>query len=102
MLPLLLAAGTLFPTQTRLAVAPGENGIAIADLNADGARDLVVLEHAAGRVAILIGDGKGHFRGPTRFDAGRSPYCVAIADFDGDGKLDLAISNHDERHLTLL
>src|SRR5947209_2092168 len=93
---LLISAGPLFAHDLRLAVTPGENGVAIVG------RDLVVLEYAADRVSIFRLDGKGRFGEPVRAGAGRHPYCAATADFDGDGKPDLAIANHDERQVTLL
>ena len=42
-------------------------------------------------MSILLGDGAGHFSGPTNFDAGISPQSVEVGDFNGDGKQDLAV-----------
>ncbi len=74
-------------------------GCAFADLNGDGAPDLVVNSHGQGTL-VYFNDGKGHFKSyPTRLNPGHGGYSVAIADVDGDGWLDVYICNYRVRAL---
>ena len=64
--------------------------VALADLNADDHRDLVV---RAEEVWIALGSGNGTFRPFTPFDAGYGSGDIIVADFDGDGVPDVATVN---------
>jgi len=66
-----------------------------ADLNGDGAPDVVTTNFEGGNVTVLLGDGKGGFREApgSPFPAGASPFSLAIADVDRDGHLDLVVAN---------
>lgn len=67
----------------------GGAGAAIADLNADGKRDLAVANARATRVAVLLGKGDGTFGPKREFDAGGGANAIAAADLDLDGRPDL-------------
>ena len=79
------------PTNFDFGNHPGS--VAVGDFNGDGKQDLVVSNGGYGEnsVSIFLGNGAGHFSGPTIFDAGISPQSVKLGDFDGDGKQDLAV-----------
>ncbi len=78
----------------------GGNSIAIADLNGDGAPDLVVASWcatgnscASGSVGVLLGNGDGTFKPAVTYaSGGLFADAVAIADL-GNGKLDLIVGN---------
>ena len=76
--------------------------ISLADVNGDGALDLVVPYRDSGQSVVLINDGKGAF--PTRHAFGppdatyRSAYAV---DFDGDGVLDLVAIDENSTARTM-
>lgn len=77
----------------------GPTGIALGDLNGDGALDAVV---SAGSIHTLLGDGSGGFRAAGAFDAGENPSGVSLGDVDGDGILDLAVANHETDRATVM
>lgn len=68
--------------------------VAAADVNADGALDLVVSHDDSDAVSILVNDGRGGFAAPRRVAAGGRAWKVRVADFDGDGRNDLAMGVH--------
>lgn len=67
--------------------------LASADFNGDGSADLAVMDSTAKTVAILIGDGTGHFApaggSPVHLDG--TPATVVAADVNGDGRPDLVV-----------
>lgn len=63
-------------------------GMALGDLNGDGALDLVVPGPA--RVEVLTGDGTGRFAPTASLRApGLTPFSVGVADVNGDGSPDV-------------
>jgi hypothetical protein len=70
---------------------------AIADLNGDGAGDIVASHGGSpAAIAVFLASGAGTFSSPVTLDGGNCKSTVAsniaMADFDGDGRLDLASS----------
>lgn len=68
---------------------------AVADLNDDGAVDIVTPNGGwpIHDVTIMFGAGDGTFGAPDHRLGGPSPHAVAIADYNGDAIPDLAITN---------
>ena len=68
----------------------GANDIAIADLNGDGALDLVIANTGTPYLTVLLGDGHGRFspapRSPFATPSQPHVHGVAVANFMGDGK----------------
>jgi hypothetical protein len=79
---------------------PGQ--IAIADLDGDGANDVVVVSGAGDSVAVLLGNGDGTLQGPVSYLTGPGPSSVAVGDFDDDDVLDLAVTNGDASTVSVL
>jgi hypothetical protein len=67
--------------------------ITAADLDGDGALDLVTANWGSNDVSVLLGNGDGSFRAAVSFAAGIVPAAVAVADLDGDSIPDLATAN---------
>jgi hypothetical protein len=86
-------------TLSVLADVPYPSRVAVADLNGDGIRDLLVgglgeflpADHAKGAVIWLPGRGGNKF-GAFWFDGWPRVADVQAADFNGDGRLDLAVA----------
>jgi outer membrane protein assembly factor BamB len=90
----LLGAGDgTFAARVDLTVGEFPDGVAIADLNADGYGDLVVATEEAG-ISVLLGHGDGTFSADVDYPAGSSPTSLVIADMNGDGRLDVVVGNY--------
>jgi hypothetical protein len=78
----------------------GTGGLAIADMNGDGKRDILVASDCSssnctgnGVVGVLLGNGDGTFQTAAIFGSGGpGARSVAAADVNGDGKPDLVVS----------
>ena len=91
--------GTAFGTGT------GVWSVAIADVNADGAPDLVVASAAGGGIiAVLLNDGTGQFApaDASPFSSGTDSRFVALFDTNGDGLLDAVVSNYSVNRISVL
>jgi hypothetical protein len=70
--------------------------IRAADINGDGAVDLVVTEFSLNRIGVFLGTGRGTFAPAQTFAAGNGPNAVAAGDFNGDGAPDIAVNNDND------
>ena len=82
----------------RLGVVATE--FALADVNHDGALDVLAV-HAVG-VAVATGKGSGTFAGAVTFPASVKPVHVAAGDLDGDGRRDLVVSDTSKKLVKIL
>jgi FG-GAP-like repeat len=74
-----------------IGVRHGTTRIALADLNGDGRRDLVVANGDSRALSVRLGVGGGRFAAARTVPAGNGPSAVAVADLNRDGRLDLAV-----------
>jgi hypothetical protein len=85
-------------------------GIAIADIDGDGARDVVIGTSTTiqtgirGRITTLRNLGMGVLGTPTSFDVndGNSPRAIAMGDMDADGHPDAAVVIDGSRNVYVL
>lgn len=107
--PVGLGAQTIAPDLAHLTTVVIPTGgdpdaVAVADVNHDGAPDIIAANPNSGTVTVLLGDGKGNFQpaAGSPFAAGHLPSDIGIGDFNGDGYPDLLIPNHQTPYVTLL
>jgi cysteine-rich repeat protein len=87
--------GGVDPNGQILPVGALPTAFAVADLNQDGAPDVVVVS-SAGSGRVLLNDGAGLLvPSDALLFVGGTPSSVVVADFDGDEKLDFAVSKQD-------
>lgn len=87
------------------AVGSGAKSAAAADLDGDGAADLVVASWRSRELTIVFGgEGLGSGDAPRshRVQVGENPWSVVTADFDGDGRPDIATADYGDGTLTIL
>ena len=81
-----------FLAPSRHAVGSDPWHVAIADLNADGRRDIVVANTRSNDVSVLLQDAAnpGSFLAAAHYACGTYTNAVAIGDLNGDGRPDIA------------
>lgn len=101
--------GSFTNGQTLFSLGIGPQCLSVADFDRDGHLDLAVVNSSSlalrGVVAILRGDGHGHFGGSiatTTYPVQYAPWATDTADFDGDGRVDLAVANSVPASVSIL
>ena len=74
-----------------IGVRNGTTRIALADLNGDARRDLVIASSESRALSVRLGVGEGRFGAARAVPAGYGPSALAVADLNRDGRLDLAV-----------
>ena len=73
------------------------DSVNLADLNNDGALDVVMVNSESDQVAVRLNDRAGNMGSITAFGAGDFPVDLDVADIDSDGQLDLVTANQGPR-----
>jgi hypothetical protein len=74
-----------------IATTADPEGLAFANMNGDGAVDLVVVANQNDAIEISLGDGAGHFTSALSLPTPAEPSVLAVGDLNGDGKPDLVV-----------
>src|SRR5262249_34809807 len=90
---LLLNTGSGFRDAEGLPVGQDPIQIAAADLDGDGAQDLINTNLTDGTVTVIFEAGGLAPPPAVSFSAGIGAFAVAVGDIDGDGDLDLAVAD---------
>ncbi len=88
-------ASALYPG-LKIDVGDSPESVAVADLNNDGAPDLVTANTSSNDVSVLLGSGGGTFQAQQTFPVGSNPRSVAVADLNNDGAPDLVTANTND------
>jgi len=91
-----------FQFQQTFPAGDGPGSLAAADLNADGAPDLVTANRFSDNVSVLLGNGDGTFQAQQTFPVGNFPVSVAVADLNTDGVPDLVTANANSDNVSVL
>lgn len=96
-------AGTFLQGQFQLQplakTSKNRRGIVWADINADGAMDLLVADPDGGQVTLFLQQKDGSFGAPRTFPALTGVAELAVADWDGDGRPEVFMLSVDERQV---
>lgn len=74
----------------------GTRAVALGNIDADPALDIVALNSRSNTLSIFTGQGGGAFAPGGTLTTGASPQDVKLVDLNGDGKLDLVIAEANE------
>jgi hypothetical protein len=88
-------AGGSFELSQLIDVAGTPRAVRFGQINNDGDIDLVVANHGADSVWVLLGDGEGNLVLSATLGGLDAPSDLVLADLDGDGDLDLSVANTD-------
>jgi hypothetical protein len=87
------SAQTYLFNRAILQVQSLPEAVAAADLNSDGAVDLLAANSGSNTISVFKNQGNGRFSASPVVQTGGDPAALAVAQFNGDGKLDLAVAN---------
>ena len=82
-------------------------GLRLGDFNFDGIQDLAIANvgtaAAEGQtITVVLGQGRGVFGAPKKYQVGTHPTSVSVADINADGHDDLVVTNRDSKCVQVL
>ncbi len=77
-------------------------GVAVADFNGDGRRDVIAAGDFSSFVHLMINNGAQGFLPPVTFSTGGWPGAIAVGDFNNDQKADVVTSNFNPAGVSIL
>ncbi|MDE5095840.1 MAG: VCBS repeat-containing protein, partial [Trichodesmium sp. St11_bin5] len=77
-------------------------GMAVADFDKDGFKDIVVANYGSTTVSVVFGDGKGGALTATTHEVGGKPVYAAVGDFNRDRNPDIATTNLENDTVAVL
>jgi hypothetical protein len=98
---IVLNKGTTWTTLPPSPVTSDPIDVATADLNHDGAVDVVTANHSGNNLSVLLGNGNGTLRAPVDYATGTEPKSLAIGDLNSDGHADVVTANSTGTGVTI-
>lgn len=74
----------------------------VADVNGDGARDVLVADMSSSGLLVFRGNGDGTFASPDSFPTASTALGLAVDDFDRDGGPDVVVSGFSQDRVDVL
>ncbi|MEZ5566622.1 MAG: FG-GAP-like repeat-containing protein [Gammaproteobacteria bacterium] len=78
------------------------HGLAVADINNDGFKDIITADSISHTASVLLGNGAGGFTLASSPALGDKPKAVSAVDLNKDGKLDLVSADQDSGEASVL
>nr|WP_242512256.1 VCBS repeat-containing protein [Pseudolysobacter antarcticus] len=102
-----IGATPSFSTQQIFATGAAPGGLAIADINGDGAPDMIVANASDNTVSVFLnitppGVSMTNYAPAQTFSVGSNPVAVTVADVNGGGKPDLIVANSGDNTISVL
>jgi hypothetical protein len=94
--------GEFVETGAPLELAAPTTGVTLADLNNDGALDLISDGTAGGAFGYRLGLGDGRFAPPQGVDSLGEDPSVGVGDMNADGRPDIVVANYDSGTVVVL
>lgn len=91
-----------FASRTAYAVGSRPRAVVAADVDGDGAVDLVAANSLSDTISVLENQGAGAFAPQLTAAVGRNPYSVVVCDLDADGTPELATANRGSDSVSVL
>ncbi|MCZ6635257.1 MAG: FG-GAP-like repeat-containing protein [bacterium] len=85
-----------------LAAGVHPEAVAMADLNGDGAIDVIVANSGENDLSVYLNSSQGAVFTRNDFRVGSGPIATRVGDLDGDGDVDLATANAIKQTLSVL
>ncbi|MBI3464535.1 MAG: VCBS repeat-containing protein, partial [Planctomycetes bacterium] len=83
-------------------VGSASESVILADVNRDGAPDIVAANYWGGFVSVLLGNEDGTFGAATNFNVDQTPLSLAWGDVDDDGDVDIVTANYGPNTASVL
>ena len=87
------AAGLSYGSITEFPGVDGPDDVVLGDLNGDGRLDAVTSARSAGKLVVMLGDGRGQLGAARDEGTGSGISRLALGDLNADGNLDAVAAN---------
>lgn len=92
-----------FTTNTSKVLGGSGGRMVVYDFNADGKKDVVIVEASVNKIEQLLGNGTGGFLTTTyTTTVGNSSQDIICADLNYDGVNDVAVANYNSNNMSIL